>query len=117
MSAILVLPITAFVLTSIYRAGVERNFDARLNVYLTSLVASTTQGGQVEPKESTNLGEPALSVITRLARYAPGASLRPAMRPLKTTARNELQLRGRRAGLRAPAHRAGPAAGLADDAH
>jgi len=37
--ALVVLPITAFVLISVYRGAVERNFDARLNVYLTDLVA------------------------------------------------------------------------------
>ena len=42
---LVVLPVTAFILISLYREAVERNFDARLNVYLTSLVASTTQGG------------------------------------------------------------------------
>lgn len=59
---LIVLPATAILLVSLYRQAVERNFDARLNVYLTSLVASTTQGGQVEPKESTNLGEPVFGI-------------------------------------------------------
>ena len=36
---LVVLPITAFVLISVYRGAVERSFDARLNVYLTDLVA------------------------------------------------------------------------------
>lgn len=37
--SLVVLPLTAFVLLSVYRGTVERSFDARLNVYLTSLVA------------------------------------------------------------------------------
>jgi len=37
--ALVVLPITAIVLISVYRGAVERSFDARLNVYLTNLVA------------------------------------------------------------------------------
>ncbi len=37
---LVVLPVTAILLVSLYRQAVERNFDARLNVYLTSLVAS-----------------------------------------------------------------------------
>lgn len=37
--ALVVLPVTAFILISVYRGAVERNFDARLNVYLTALVA------------------------------------------------------------------------------
>ena len=37
--SLVALPLTAFVLLSVYRGTVERSFDARLNVYLTSLVA------------------------------------------------------------------------------
>jgi signal transduction histidine kinase len=59
---LVVLPVTAFILISLYRQAVERNFDARLNVYLTSLVASTTQGGATSPKEPTNLGEPVFGI-------------------------------------------------------
>ena len=42
---LVVVPIAAILLISLYRQTVERSFDARLNVYLTSLVASTTAGG------------------------------------------------------------------------
>ena len=59
---LVVLPITALILISLYRQAVEKNFDARLNVYLTSLVASTTQGGATSPKEPTNLGEPVFGI-------------------------------------------------------
>jgi signal transduction histidine kinase len=59
---LIVLPATAILLVSFYRQAVERNFDARLNVYLTSLVASTTQGGAVKPSEITNLGEPVFGI-------------------------------------------------------
>ena len=59
---LIVLPATAILLASLYRQAVERNFDARLNVYLTSLVASTTQGGAVKPSEITNLGEPVFGI-------------------------------------------------------
>jgi len=59
---LIVLPATAILLVSLYRQAVERNFDARLNVYLTSLVASTTQGGAVKPSEVTNLGEPVFGI-------------------------------------------------------
>ena len=54
---LIVLPATAILLTSLYRNAVERNFDARLNVYLTSLVAATTAAGGTQPKAPTNLGE------------------------------------------------------------
>jgi signal transduction histidine kinase len=59
---LVVLPVTAVILISLYREAVETNFDARLNVYLTSLVASTTQGGTASPKEPTNLGEPVFGI-------------------------------------------------------
>jgi signal transduction histidine kinase len=59
---LVVLPVTAILLVSLYRQAVERNFDARLNVYLTSLVASTTQGNAVKPSQPTNLGEPVFGI-------------------------------------------------------
>jgi signal transduction histidine kinase len=59
---LVVLPVTAILLVSLYRQAVERNFDARLNVYLTSLVASTTEGGAAKPKEPANLGEPIFTI-------------------------------------------------------
>jgi signal transduction histidine kinase len=59
---LVVLPATAIILVSLYRQAVEKNFDARLNVYLTSLVASTTQGGATAPKEPTSLGEPVFGI-------------------------------------------------------
>jgi len=59
---LVVLPVTAILLISLYRQAVERNFDVRLNVYLTSLVASTTQGGATTPKEPTTLGEPVFGI-------------------------------------------------------
>ena len=58
---LVVLPVTAFLLLSLYRQAVERNFDARLNVYLTSLVASTTAEGAKTPTAPANLGEPAFT--------------------------------------------------------
>ena len=59
---LVVLPVTAFLLLSLYRQAVERNFDARLNVYLTSLVASTTAEGAKTPTAPANLGEPAFTI-------------------------------------------------------
>ena len=59
---LVVLPVTAFLLFSLYRQAVERNFDARLNVYLTSLVASTTAEGAKTPTAPANLGEPAFTI-------------------------------------------------------
>jgi len=59
---LVVLPATAIILVSLYRQAVERNFDARLNVYLTSLVASTTEGGAATPKAPATLGEPVFGI-------------------------------------------------------
>ena len=55
---LVVIPVAAILLVSLYREAVERNFDARLNVYMTSLVASTTGEGTRSPKEPANLGDP-----------------------------------------------------------
>jgi signal transduction histidine kinase len=59
---LVVLPVTAFLLLSLYRQTVERSFDARLNVYLTSLIASTTAEGTSTPKAPANLGEPVFTI-------------------------------------------------------
>ena len=59
---LVVIPAAAILLSSLYRQAVERNFDARLNVYLTSLVASTTEGGATSPKEPASLGEPIFTI-------------------------------------------------------
>jgi signal transduction histidine kinase len=59
---LVVLPVTAFLLLSLYRQAVERNFDARLNVYLTSLIASTTAQGATTPSAPANLGEPSFTI-------------------------------------------------------
>ena len=59
---LVVLPVTAILLVSLYRTTVERSFDARLNVYMTSLVASSTTGGARQPQEPAPLGEPIFTI-------------------------------------------------------
>lgn len=59
---LVVIPVAAVLLISLYRTALERNFDARLNVYLTSLVASTTEGGTTSLEEPASLGEPIFSI-------------------------------------------------------
>jgi HAMP domain-containing protein len=59
---LVVVPVAAILLLSLYRHAVERSFDARLNVYLTSLIASTTAAGGSAPKQPANLGEPAFTI-------------------------------------------------------
>ena len=59
---LVVIPIAAILLVSLYRQAVERNFDARLNVYLTSLVASTTSEAAATPQEPASLGDPIFTI-------------------------------------------------------
>jgi signal transduction histidine kinase len=59
---LIVVPVAAFLLLSLYRHAVERSFDARLNVYLTSLIASTTAEAAGAPKEPANLGDPIFTI-------------------------------------------------------
>jgi signal transduction histidine kinase len=59
---LVVLPVTAFLLVSLYRQALERNFDARLNVYLTSLVASSTEEGAPAPTQPAGFGQPIFGI-------------------------------------------------------
>ena len=59
---LVVVPVAAFLLLSLYRQAAERSFDARLNVTLTSLIASTTAEGAEGLKEPANLGEPLFTI-------------------------------------------------------
>jgi hypothetical protein len=59
---LIVVPVAVFLLLSLDRQAVERSFDARLNVYLTSLIASTTAEAAGAPKEPANLGDPVFTI-------------------------------------------------------
>jgi signal transduction histidine kinase len=59
---LVVIPAAAILLVSLYRQAIERNFDARLNVYMTRLVASSTAEGGDSPQEPTNLGAPIFTI-------------------------------------------------------
>ena len=59
---LVVIPAAAILLISLYREAVERNFDARLNVYMTSLVASSTPESGDLPQEPVNLGDPIFTI-------------------------------------------------------
>ena len=59
---LVVVPVAAVLLISLYRQTVERNFDARLNVYLTSLIASSTADGGPHPGQPGSLGDPAFTL-------------------------------------------------------
>lgn len=55
---LVVLPITALILISAYRGAVENNFDARLNVYLTDLVADLAAARKTPAAKPPSLTDP-----------------------------------------------------------
>jgi len=56
--AVVILLITGFVLSSLYRQGVERAFDRRLGVYLRTLVADVASPEEASGKFPQSLGDP-----------------------------------------------------------
>jgi len=56
---LIVLPIAAVVLISLYRGAVERSYDARLNQYLEHLIAITSREEGVDIQDPGSIGEPA----------------------------------------------------------
>ena len=60
--ALIVLPIVAVVLITNYREAVERSFDARLNVFLTNLLARAAGGAVLAPDAAVDLGDPAFAL-------------------------------------------------------
>jgi len=56
--AVVILLITGFVLSSLYRQAVERAFDRRLGVYLRTLVADVASPEDAAEKFPQSLGEP-----------------------------------------------------------
>lgn len=60
--ALMVLPVTGFILVSVYRGAVERSFDSRLNAYLTTLVADAATSQDTTISNPPSLGEPLFSL-------------------------------------------------------
>jgi signal transduction histidine kinase len=56
--AVVILVVTGMVLSSLYRAAVERSFDGRLGVYLRTLVADVANPDEANDKFPQSLGEP-----------------------------------------------------------
>jgi len=56
--AVVILVVTGIVLSSLYRAAVERSFDGRLGVYLRTLVADVASPDEGSDKFPQSLGEP-----------------------------------------------------------
>lgn len=55
---VVILVVTAFVLSSVYRGATERAFDRRLNLYLRTLVAEVASPPEPGEQQSPSLGEP-----------------------------------------------------------
>ena len=55
---VIILFITGFVLSALYRQAVERSFDRRLGVYLRTLVADVAAPEEGGDKNPQSLGEP-----------------------------------------------------------
>jgi signal transduction histidine kinase len=55
---VVILLMTGFVLSSLYRDAVERSFDRRLNVYLRTLVAEVAAPEDTSERTPPSLGEP-----------------------------------------------------------
>src|SRR6266478_7370460 len=55
---VVILLVTGIVLSSLYRAAVERSFDGRLGVYLRTLVADVASPDEGSDKFPQSLGEP-----------------------------------------------------------
>jgi len=56
--SVVVLLVSGFILSSLYRASVERSFDRRLNVYLKTIVADVASAPPGSLPEPAALGEP-----------------------------------------------------------
>jgi signal transduction histidine kinase len=60
---LVLLVVAGILLSGIYRASVERNFDERLHVYLKSLIASVEWSEQGEILRVGNVGEPRFETL------------------------------------------------------
>jgi signal transduction histidine kinase len=58
IGTVVILLVTGVVLSSLYRAAVERSFDGRLGVYLRTLVADVASPEDASDKFPQSLGEP-----------------------------------------------------------
>src|ERR1700746_2629955 len=84
---VVILVVTGIVLSSIYRAAVERAFDRRLGVYLRTLVADVATPEENAGKFPQSIGEPLFDLplsgwywqVTRLP--PPRPRVRPAAAP------------------------------------
>src|SRR6202167_1432092 len=84
---LVILIITGFALSTLYRHAVERAFDRRLDVYLRTLVADVASPEEGGDKFPQSIGEPLFELplsgwywqVTRLDTNAPGVSSSPSL--------------------------------------
>jgi hypothetical protein len=55
---VVILAITGFILSSVYRDASERAFDRRLNLYLRTLIAEVAATDEPPDRQFQSLGEP-----------------------------------------------------------
>src|ERR1700740_2098166 len=55
---VVILVITGFILSSVYRDATERAFDRRLNLYLRTLIAEVATPDEPPDRQFQSLGEP-----------------------------------------------------------
>ena len=55
---VVILAITGFILSSVYRDASERAFDRRLNLYLRTLIAEVATPDEPADRQFQSLGEP-----------------------------------------------------------
>ncbi len=122
---VLILFVTGFVLSGLYRDSVERAFDRRLGVYLKTLIADLASPDISMEKTGQMLGEPLFELplsgwywqVTRLDRSKPEVTSSRSLwdRGLPHLERTERRARSRRQPqeLRAGPGRAAAAAGRA----
>ena len=75
---VVILTVTGFALSSVYRSATERAFDRRLNLYLRTLIAEVATPDEPPDRQFQSLGEPLFELplsgwywqITRTGRVA-----------------------------------------------
>jgi signal transduction histidine kinase len=97
--AVVILLITGFVLSTLYRQSAERAFDRRLGVYLRTLVADVASPDEASDKFPQSLGEPLFELplsgwYWQVTRLDPGKTQARASRSLWDAGLPRLPARG-----------------------
>ncbi len=105
---VVILLVTGIVLSSLYRAAVERSFDGRLGVYLRTLVADVASPEEASDKFPQSLGEPLFELplsgwywqVTRLDSQRPEVRSSRSLWDSSLPSLEELGVQGNVAGTR-----------------